>query len=142
MFSEDSLKEPWEARWTLTVYDNSNTEKPIWTTFYEYSGYEGGDLSDDGKYFVYLEFWYYKDYPLLKIYNNGTAINTNSLKGSNFKISPKKLVNTVSHTLWLSDTNENGFIITSDKQISYMVTTIDKKKHFINLDKGTYFKSK
>ena len=79
------------------------------TTPYQYSGYADGQLSDDGKYFVYVEYWYYPQIPLVKIYKNGEHISSDSLTGLSFKIQPDKLAETASHWLWLSNGNNAGF---------------------------------
>lgn len=132
---KDSTKTGGEAQfndWVLSVYDTkSNTL--LWSIDYEYSGYPDGYLSDDGKYFVYVEFWYFKDVSLLKIYKEGKRIATDKLTGASFNIDPEKLTETVSHRLWLS--NSGAFALF--KQGDLELTTIDERKHRINLSKGT-----
>lgn len=117
--------------WVLSVYDTkSNTL--LWRTDYEYSGYPDGFLSDNGKHFVYVEYWYYEDVPLLKIYSKGKRIATDKLTGASFNIDREKITETVSHSLWLS---HNGAFATF-KQDDLELTTIDERKHRINLSSG------
>lgn len=136
---EDSLKQPRLSKWTLTVYAiNKKVKKLLWATSYDYSGYTDGQLSDDGKYFVYVEYWYYAQSPLVKIYKSGEHINSDSLTGLNFKIPSDKLGETVSHWLWLSDANSIGFQKNSTGNFIYSIRTIDGKIHFIDIDKATF----
>lgn len=117
--------------WLLEVYDTKNNTL-LWRTEYEYSGYPDGFLSDNGKHFVYVEFWYFENASLLKIYSNGKRIATDKLTGASFNIDPEKLTETVSHRLWLS--NSGAFAIF--KQDDLELITIDERKHLINLSKG------
>ena len=137
---EDSLKEPWNARWILTITRDSAGKGIIWTTLYKYSGYPDGQLSDDGIYFVYVEGWFYKDVPLIKIYKKGAQIDTKTLTGDSFKIPKSKLRKSVSHELWISDKGVWGFQSLNGQSV-FAITTVDNKRHFINLDKGNFFRT-
>jgi len=135
--NEDSLKEPWDSRWTLTVYENINhIKKMIWSTMYDYSGYPEGALSDDGKYFVYIESWYSEKKPLAQIYKSGKHVNSSSLTGEKFHIPSNKIMKSASHKLWLDMTGIKGFK-KSKGHLVYLLTTLDKQTHIINLENGS-----
>ncbi|WP_299948458.1 hypothetical protein [uncultured Microbulbifer sp.] len=99
----EGAKYPWEDTWTLSVYKAfrypipTPSEIPIWSRPYDPSGYAGGYLSDDGKVFVYVEYWYHKDRPVVKIFREDCKI----FKDGNFFKVGKNLKKTVSHELWL-----------------------------------------
>lgn len=120
--------------WRLTVFDNT-LNKPIWTIDYDYTGYPDGYITDNGKSFVYVEYWYYEQSPLIRIYTDGKKINTEKLTGGLFNINSEKLVQTVSHRLWLNDDGEFAKLI-NDKRDYIEITTIDQKKHRIDLLTG------
>lgn len=125
---------PISEGWTLTVYDNLSN-KPVWTIDYDYSGYPDGYVADNGKSFVYVEYWYDEQSPLIKIYTNGQKLNTNELTGSFFKIDKVKLKETISHRLWLYE--EGAFaILKSDKQDYIEIKTIDNQKYKFDLSTG------
>lgn len=133
---KDSLKEPWSSEWTLSVYHVINgNKKLLWKTVYNYSGYSDGYLSDDGNYFVYVEYWYYADAQAIKIYKNGTAVNTASLKCSAFKVPFSKLAKTVSHWLWLAD-DFGAFQSIPNSDKCFLIKTRDGNNHLVDLDKG------
>lgn len=110
---------------------------------YDYSGYPGGLLSDDGTTFIYVEFWYYADTPLVDIYRQGKKINTFSLKGRSFNIPEAKLVQTVSHHLWLKE-ERNAYAYFQDKtnRLLIKIHTIDGRTHLIDIMKGRETSSK
>ena len=102
------LSEPWENGWVLNIYHGyyisspASNVKPAWSVPYNHSGYSGGYLSDDGSAFSYVEFWFYRDYPVVQIYKADCTIKKN---GSYFKVG-NNLQQTVSHELWLKDGGE------------------------------------
>lgn len=122
------------AGWTLTVYDQIS-DKPVWTIDYDYSGYMDGYVTDNGKSFVYVEYWYYEQSPLIKIYTKGKKLNTDKFTGSFFKIDNAKLKETVSHWLWLYEDGEFA-ILKNDKRDYIEIKTIDNKKHKFDLSTG------
>lgn len=135
---KDSLVDPWNSIWTLSVYEAAgNKKRLLWKMKYDYTGYPGGLLSDDGQTFIYVEFWYYADTPLVDIYRQGKKINTFSLKGRSFNIPEEKLVQTVSHHLWLKEEG-TAYSYFRDKtnRLLIKILTIDGRTHFIDIKKG------
>ena len=123
---------PWERNYAISVYEKDSNEL-LWQCDYQYGGYPDGILSDDGSTFVYVSFWYYEDEPVVLIYNDGKK--TAFLNGKSFQIKPSKLVSTVSHELWLSqDDTPYKFVKTDNLPLALEVTTIDKKKHIIDVE--------
>ena len=135
---EDSLKKPAFSRWTMTVYKiNSDSRTLRWKSDYKHPGYSGGYLSNDGMYLVYLEYWFYEKEPLVTIYKEGKVINSASITGASFNIPENLLVQTVSHQIWQAENKEHGFESRNNKLI-FRIETIDKKKHYLDLDLGTF----
>jgi hypothetical protein len=136
---KDSLIDPSESIWTLTVYERTaHGNGQVWQTKYDYSGYPGGLISDDGQTFTYVEFWYYAKSPQVDIYRQGKKINTKRLKGLNFKISEDKLVETISHHRWLWDEgNAYGYKIRNNK-LHLEIRTIDGRLHYIDIVNGRF----
>lgn len=110
-------KDPWDDAWTLSIYKGFHYPyprpdlKPVWSMAYGHSGYSEGQLSDDGKIFVYVEFWYREHYPAIKIYREDCVLVKN---GSFFNVG-KNLEKTVSHELWLKEGGETKFVVVSSK---------------------------
>ncbi len=88
-----------EGSWTLRVYDLRAEKKELWSCPYLYRGYPGGQLTDDGKAFLYVEFWFYADHPVIQVYREGKEIA--AISGKDLHISPDSREKTVSHELWL-----------------------------------------
>lgn len=102
---EGATDAPWENKWVLNVYKGfylsrpAPNVKPAWTKEYKPSGYSGGYLSNDGSTFSYVEFWYYLNSPVLKMYREECNIQKN---GSFFTVG-RELQKTDSHELWLKE---------------------------------------
>jgi hypothetical protein len=139
---KDSLVEPWNSEWTLSIFQKEGDSRMLlWETKYAYTGYPDGALSDDGNTFIYVEYWFYPDAPLLQIYNRGKRINTKALKGTDFKISKSKLVETVSHFVWLyEDGNAYSFKKNIQGGFYFQIRTVDGKMHYVNIYKGEFIK--
>jgi hypothetical protein len=136
---KDSLIEPWKSVWTLTVYERTaKGNRQLWKIKYQYTGYPGGMISDDGKTFIYVEFWYYANSSLVDIYRQGDKVNTSRLKGVNFKIPKDKLVETVSHQLWLWDEGNAYAYKTYNNQLLLELRTIDGRTHYVNISNGRF----
>jgi hypothetical protein len=136
---KDSLVDPWKSVWTLTVYEKTaKGNRQLWKIKYDYTGYPGGLLSNDGQTFVYVEFWYYADSPLVDIYRKGKKVNTSGLKGVNFKVPKDKLVETVSHHLWLWDEGNAYAYMINNKRLLLEIRTIDGRKHYIDISGGRF----
>jgi hypothetical protein len=94
---------PWEDKWVLNIYKGFYLSrpapyiKPAWTTEYKASGYSGGYLSNDGSTFSYVEFWYYPNRPVLRMYR--AKCNVQKI-GSYFE-DGNNLQKTASHQRWL-----------------------------------------
>ncbi len=64
-----------EDEWILTVY-GERTEDPLWSCVYDYSGYPGGYLADDGRSFVSVELIYAAEGSLVQLYTEGRLVAT------------------------------------------------------------------
>jgi hypothetical protein len=134
---KDSLIDPWKSVWTLTVYERTaKGKRQLWKTKYDYTGYPGGMLSSDGQTFTYVEFWYYANSPLIDIYRQGKRVNTSGLTGLNFNIPRSKLVQTVSHQLWLWDEGNAYTYKSNNNQLLLELRTIDGRIHDIDVSNG------
>lgn len=96
-------RNPWNKHYIISVYQATDETEPIWSTSYIYDGYSGGMLSDDGSVFVYVNFWYYHDDPVVYVYRSGDL--TEEVTGKELGMVEATLSRSVSHTLWLKDEN-------------------------------------
>lgn len=130
----------WLRGYTLTVFSiNEQSARHLWSTDYNYDGYSGGILSSDGTTFAYVNFWFYKDAPVVTIYRNGRK--TAQLNGNEFHIEPSKLMKTVSHQLWLREDGASyRFVNTNDSPLILEIHTIDNQKHQIDVETSTLLK--
>ena len=120
----DTLNDAWNRKWILKVYDKDSIL--IWQKEYRHFGYSNGYLSDNGKKFIFIEYWYYHNDIAVKITSQDkqdVCINT-----SDFNIPEKFLIETVSHKLWLNDCelDDNNLII----------LTVDGKTWIIDIETG------
>lgn len=112
---KNSLKQPWERQWQLSIYSQDSTL--VWQKKIQPTGYPDGNLTNDGNAFVIVETWYYDQHNLVSIYHrNGQDF---FMKGRDFHISPHFLQDTESHRLWIDD-----FYLKND---TLYLTTLDKK---------------
>ena len=62
----------------ISTNSSSNTSKAVesntsvdsilnWKSNYDYDGYPDGILSNNGKYFTYVNYWFYSDFEIVKI---------------------------------------------------------------------------
>ena len=107
-----NAEKPWEDDWVLSVYEGfliappAPSVRPAWSTSYKASGYSGGYLSNNGVAFSYVEFWYYRNNPVVKIYSKECQIFRN---GAHFKVETQ-LVKTASHELWLRESGNVKYV--------------------------------
>ena len=94
-------RDPWNKHYTLSVYQTDNESEPMWSSRYLYDGYLGGMLSNNGSVFVYVNFWYHHDDPVIYVYNRGALYR--KITGKDLGMVEATLSRSVSHTLWLSD---------------------------------------
>ena len=127
-----------KVSYKITVFEKGTPKKEIWSSDYEYDGYEGGILSDDGSTFVYVSTWYSHDYPVVWIYRNGRKVGT--LQGKDFIIDPSQLVQTVSHQLWLNEPLPYRWITMESNSLALEIVTIDREKHRVDVDSARFFK--
>ena len=136
---KDSMIDPWKSVWTLSVYEKTEKgNRLMWKMNYDYTGYPGGLLSDDGKVFTYVEFWFYADIPLVDIYREGKKPNTSGLKGENFNIPKEKLARTVSHQLWLWKEGDATSYIYKNNKLCLKLRSIDGRIHYIDISNGKF----
>lgn len=122
------------ARWQLSVYKNSASDKSLlWTSKFNHNGYPQGILSDDGKVFATVNSWYYPDTAIVNIYRQGKVIS--ELKGRDFAVNENKLVRTVSHYLWLNDKKWHTLESTDDS-CTLTINAIDSKARKIDCISG------
>ncbi|WP_157953846.1 hypothetical protein [Microbulbifer sp. A4B17] len=118
LISRDHItQDPWTDNWMLSVYEGFKYPfprpdfVPVWSRAYDHHGYSEGILSDDGEIFVYVEFWYRENYPVVKISKKDCAISKN---GSFFNIG-EHLEKSISHQLWLNRGGKIEFLSINSK---------------------------
>ena len=121
----DTIKYPWERKWQLSVYKKDSTL--FWKRDFKPTGYEDGILTNNGKNFVLIEFWYYKKGNVISVFNENS--DDFFIKGEQFKIPEIFLTQTVSHKLW-----RENFEIKDDL---IFIETLDKSKWKIDINKKT-----
>ena len=121
----DTIKDPWERKWQLSVFNKDSTL--LSKREYKPTGYNDGYLTDNGKNIVIIEFWYYPKGNAVSIFNENS--NDFFIKGEEFKIPDMFLKETVSHKLW----TENYEV----KNNQIFIETLDKTKWKIDIDKKT-----
>ena len=102
----DTLKDPWDRDWNLKVY--SQDSLLVWKTSYHPSGYPSGILSNDGEKMIYIDNWYYDGIVIRIKRRNKPDLN---FAGKSFNIPSNFLEQTVSHQLWLKDTELDGNVL-------------------------------
>lgn len=126
------------GKYKLIVYDTgSGAKREMWSTDYQYDGYPGGLLTDDGSTFVDVKTWYSEDMPLVTIYGQGRTSPV-QLWIRDFNLDPAALQKTVSHQLWLAD--GLPYQLTSTTQLE--LNTRDGKKHVVDFTSGKVIPSK
>src|ERR1700722_726834 len=61
---------PWLWSYELTV-TRAGGATPLWSAAYNFNGYPGGVLSNDGEYFAFAEYWYCEDCAAATFYHRG-----------------------------------------------------------------------
>lgn len=113
--------EPWNWSYQVAVYSAKPHHKELWRSEYFHSGYSGGLLSDDGNYFVYLEFWYRSDSTLIAVYSKS---ENKSIMAKDLGILGLEFPKTVSHQLWLKNISDTRFLIENGHTVGIQVNTI------------------
>ena len=124
----DTSKYGWERKWILKVYNKDSVL--FWQKEYQPLGYSEGLLSNDGKKFVYVEYWYFPSFAVKITSKDNKDI---VIKGSDFNIPEKFLIETASHRLWLSDYDYYSTHLEDD---TLTIITIDKKVWIIDTKTG------
>ena len=123
----DTIKEPWNADWKLTVYKKSGNDSTIvWKTDYDNSGYPSGTLSNDGLSFFYINDWYAHDYGVVVLYRDGRKVG--QVYGKEFKLKYDQMQSTVSHHLWLKKRE----IVPNKGHYDMILYTMDGKVHLVS----------
>ncbi|MCJ8290894.1 MAG: hypothetical protein HRT58_15425 [Crocinitomicaceae bacterium] len=124
----DSLDKPWEIDWQITVFmvvKGDSTEQ--WDSKYAPNGYVEGILSNDGKTFVTVDYWYHPETDIVIMYNeNGPFCSVNS---SQLSIKDEDLKKTVSHNIW-----RNNYFFERPNQSSIIIETFDGINRLIKID--------
>ncbi len=139
-----------KLNYKLAVFAISGqTKKEIWSCDYDYDGYPGGNLSNDGSSFAYVNQWYYRDKPVVSIYHNGKR--TRRFRGKDFGIEKSKIGKTTSHECWLDEwpyIKGQGnvppwkFVVTEDSSLALEIMTIDSKRYLIEAKTGKLSEAK
>jgi len=128
---------PGTRNYRLSVYAAGDTGV-MWSCGYDYDGYPGGLLSDDGIVFVSINTWYKDNAPVVTVYHNGRK--TAALRGADFHVERSALKQTASHQLWLKGDGEAyRFSRDSGGRLMVEIVTIDGKKHAITAETGKLF---
>ncbi len=131
----DSARQRWEATWELSVFRKKSVGDStlLWKSRYAYDGYPEGILSDDGRTFAYVNYWYRENAEVVAIYQEGRR--TGSLPGKAFGLAPQKLAQTASHRRWLSQAGR-AYEFTPATPYLLKVVTIDERPHLIDCTTG------
>jgi hypothetical protein len=126
VLGQGNKSKPWENRFRIQVRTTRSNGSPrvIWERPYEYDGYGGGILSNDGAYFVYVDYWYRHTGSAVRIYSHGASC---SFTGEQLHVKEDSLEKTVSHRLWLN--GEPKFVELRGKSVAVLVPTVQGKKH-------------
>jgi hypothetical protein len=129
VLGQRNKSKPWENRFRIQVRTTESNGLPraIWERPYDYDGYDGGILSNDGAYFVYVDFWYRHTSSAVRIYSQGASC---FLTGEQLGMKEDSLEKTVSHRLWLN--GEPKFVELRGKLVAVLVPTVQGEKQ-INL---------
>ena len=127
----DTSKYGWDRKWILKVYDKDSIL--FWQKEYQPSS-SWGLLSNDGKKLVYVESWYFPSFAVKITSKDNQDI---IIKGSDFNIPEKFLIETVSHKLWLYD-----YYCPQLEDDTLTIITIDEKVWIIDIETGIMVLSK
>jgi hypothetical protein len=120
----DTFNCEWNRKWILKIYNKDSIL--FWQKEYQPSICSNGLLSNDGKKMVYVEEWYYPDDIAVEIISKDKR--DIYIKTSDFNISEKSLIETVSHQIWL-----DWYSLENDK---LLIFTLDKKTWIIDIETG------
>ena len=98
---KNGKKERYEWSFSLAVYKADAPATPLWSLIYPYLGDPGGFLSDDGKFFADIEFWYHDEPDIIRIYREGKRVA--EFTGKELALDKTKLKKTASHLLWWNE---------------------------------------
>lgn len=87
--------------WEVDVFDVSGKKQlvKLWSSPFNYSGYPGGLLSDDGKRLAVVSYWFDENQPMIEVY--GPEGRLASILGKEIAFDRSKVENTDSHQRWL-----------------------------------------
>jgi hypothetical protein len=116
---------PWENQYRIRVQSTgrNGSYRQIWEGPYDYDGYAGGLLSNDGAYFVYVDYWYRHMGPAVRIYRYGALC---FFTGQQLGMKDEGLQKTVSHRLWLS--GQPKFVELQGRSVAVLVPTVQGEK--------------
>jgi hypothetical protein len=122
----------WERKYRIEVQatDRNAPQATGWSAPYRHDGYGGGILSNDGEYFVYVDFWYRHDSAAVKIYRRAAYC---SFRGQQLGIEPQGLRQTVSHRVWLS--GSPSFVDVAGRAVAVLIPTVQGERR-IDLKSG------
>jgi hypothetical protein len=116
--------DPWDWRYKLKIARKGKAEdQKLWEADYRYSGYPGSLLSNDGEYFAYVDFWYYHDHAVVRLYHRNQYW---AISGQQLRIDPETLQNTVSHQLWRK--GSSYFVEEGGKTVALVIGTVQGER--------------
>ena len=121
-----------DSIFVLKMLDMRGTlPRVIWQREYDHPGYGGGFVTTDGKYFVYVDQWYYADKPVVLVHHEAgvTAVN-----GDRFLIRHSALQRTASHYLWLEFTGSQPFATLRGHEL--ILRLIDGRTRKVDIETG------
>lgn len=96
----DSLKEPWDRKWTISVLSLSDSSV-VWSSLFKHDGYGAGHLSNDGQIYVYVNDWLEMEHPNQIIIYTQNRID--QLCGTDIELSSSVYPKSISHQIWLNE---------------------------------------
>jgi len=103
LYRENKNIQPWKDKWHVKIFNKN--KKAIWESKFSHDGYADGDLSNDGKCLIIINFWYHKDGSIITIYRKESI---KRILGKEIIKDDSSLPNTASHKIWFNESI--GFI--------------------------------
>ncbi len=124
----DSLKKPWDRTWKIRVYALKPETSIIWEQDFFHDGYGDGILSNDGKAYVYVDYWLRMKSDQVEIYLQDSILR---LSGEDLTLVPSNYQHTVSHQIWV----ENYYLVPNQitDSTKLIFETLDSKRLELSL---------
>lgn len=123
---------PWNADFRIRMLDKrGDSDQVSWEQEYDHPGYRGGLVTSDGRYFVYVDQWFYEEGAAVTIIEENGIIE---IPGKAFGIDENELIPTASHRLWLAQEDWEHHARLEGKRL--VLQLIDGRKAIITLEDG------